>query len=107
VSAGVYELRHVPSGRFYVGSSMRIEERERDWWQRLGRIVGGLPERSVSRVFYRFAAGTRVEEWKFCVVARFSAGCSRLDVVRVEFDHIERGLKDPLCLNVTFARGSA
>lgn len=105
MSAGVYLLEHVPTGRFYIGSSVELERRERRWFDRLCELaalpVGGVWRgRSLPPFFVSTAAGSRVEDWRFRVVHEF-APAARLDLRREERRVIERELRErpDLCMN--------
>lgn len=83
MSVGVYRLEHMPTGRFYIGSSMELERRQRAWFQKLrmleasdplGRFYGcGMSDR-----FWRAARGTAVSEWTWVVLERFQPAASEL-----------------------------
>lgn len=111
MSAGVYRLEHVPTGRFYIGSSMRVESRCVDWLRALVPLCAGTGleywrRHGVNRRFEAAVAGTVPGDWVFVVVERHPEGVARSGLLRAELAHIARSVRDfpDLCLN-TWAPG--
>jgi len=104
-SAGVYRLEHVPTGRFYVGSSVNLERRRRRWFDRLRELsalkdVGDWRGRRLPPFLLSTAAESRPEDWRFCVVEAFD-GRPRIVMRRAEAVLVERGLREEpdCCMN--------
>lgn len=104
MSAGVYRLEHLPTRRFYVGSSVCLEDRRGVWMSRLRRLCGDGPVLrpvDVSERFWRGAMGTRLSDWQFVVIEARADDVSRGALIRAELVHIARSVRDfpDLCLN--------
>lgn len=106
MAAGVYRLEHVPTGRFYIGSSMRVESRCVDWLRALVPLSEGVNleywrRHGVSRRFEAAVVGTVPSEWAFVIVERHPEGVARSALLRAELAHIARSVRDfpDLCLN--------
>lgn len=89
---GVYRLEHLPTGAFYVGSSMCLHCRFYSWccrahhgWHYAGRRFGQVRR-------------TLPGEWRFVVVERLE-GASADAVFQAELREIERAMGRVGCLN--------
>lgn len=105
MSVGVYLLSHVASWRFYIGSSMCLEDRRERWFRTLRELSAARPDqwrwRWPSRRFVEAACGTKPSEWRFRVVRDFDEHVPERVVRAAEFYWMERGLRvaPALCLN--------
>lgn len=99
MSAGVYRLEHEPTGRFYIGSSMRLEKRRREWELRLIAASERGRRNSMTVGMFDFARETTVEQWCFVVLRRFDV-IDRASLVAAELEFLLPGLGDPRSLNV-------
>lgn len=106
MSAGVYLLNHVPSWQFYVGSSIRLEDRREYWFRVLGELSRSRPDqwcrRSPSPRFVQAACGTKPGEWRFRVVRQLDWAVPRSVLWAAEYFWIERALRvgGRKCLNI-------
>lgn len=101
--AGLYRLEHVPTGRFYIGASMRWHARRWSWFNALRRMCDGVGAERGSAKLRRFAEHTAIGDWRFQLV-RQCDGLGREELLEAEVELLRQALKDPRCLNTDLRR---